>query len=227
MANTNTTAFLGGGTARNQIAPLTLAAVTETAFKVNTDTTASGATAFLTIPSGTAILGTNTSFDPSGNSSLIGNQLGRISSLDNGAAPFVNSGTFDLSRPFQVRLVGSGSAAANAGNTLLLKLYQGTSATLASDTLMSGLSPLATASAARFNFMLSAYCFWDSTSQVLGGTYEIRYMYNGTSTIVGAAGFATSPTVTTPAGLSFLASVQWGNAVGGTVAITEFAIDQI
>lgn len=230
--NANTLVSFVNGTNRNQIPALTLASTTATAFSVNTDT---GTTvAALAVPTGSSPVGSRNPQDSNANASII-SQSGREYGNPLGTnRPFYTTASFD-GKPFKVRLVGTGTAAANAGNTLTLSLYQGTSATLASDHVVAATAAVATASAASLNFVVEATLLWDSTLQSLAGSYNYVVNFNGTlatgalpvATTAQASLLTTPVAVTTAAGLSFLPAVTWGNAVGGTIQITEFSIEQV
>ena len=228
--NSNTIVGYIGGTKRNQIPSLVLAAVTETAIPLNTDTGTTSA--IVAIPQFNAVVGSSTPLGPNANASILQPIGGGIVKLNGGQAgteaPWFGSSAFDGSRPFQIRLIGTGSAAANAGNTLTVKIYQGTSATIGSDTLISTpLNAVATASAANLRFYIEVTGYWDSTNQALNGVLSGNYTYNGTTTLITAAGTTQVSSLTSTSSLSFLASITWGNAVGGTINVSEFSISQL
>jgi hypothetical protein len=223
--NFNTITGYVNGTKRNQIPTLTLAATTETAIPVTTD---SGTTsAILAVPTQTAIVGSSNPLGVNANAALLGGSLGEFAQPLGTNRPYFNSDSFDLARPFSIRLVGIGSAAANAGNTLTVKIYQGTSATLGSDTLFATpISAVATASAANLRFDITVRCYWDSTSNTLAGVFSGNYTYNSTTTAIANTAVTTLSSISSVASLSFLASVTWGNAVGGVIKVSEFSISQ-
>lgn len=224
--NANTFKNVTGGTLRGQIAPLVLAATTETALVVNTN--AGTTTLFMTAPTGAGIAGADSPLSPDINPAKLVSG-GRLYGPPFGSSrPVFSSTSFDFGKPFKLRLVGTGSAAANAGNTLTIKFYQGTSATLGSDTaLVTPISAVATATAANLNFEIEVTCFWDSTSGYLSCYYTKNLVYNGTQTSTAQTAGAVITGITSVANLSFLVSVAWGNAVGGTIAISEFSMDQV
>ena len=224
--NVNTIAGYINGTKRNQIQTLTLASTVETALPLTTDTGTTSA--ILAVPQQTAILGSSNGLGPNGNAAILVPPYGVGNNIPDGVnAPYFNSSSFDLGRPFTIKLIGTGSAAANAGNTLTIKIYQGTSATLGSNTLFATpMSAIATASAANLRFYLSLTCFWDSTTQILTAQQSGSYLYNGTNTLISATAVTALTGVTTSSALSFVPSVTWGNAVGGVISVSEFSLEQ-
>jgi hypothetical protein len=222
--NANTIVSYQGGTGRNQILSQTLATATETLFLVGTDT--GTATAILTVPSG-GVTGASAPLDPNANSSITGNDYGRQYGRPNGtAAPWYSSTSFDLGRPFKVRIIGTGTAAANAGNTLIINLYAGTTVTSGNLVATTG-AALATVSAAPLSFFVEAELEWSLALTSLTGSQTANLNYNGTQQYTVPKAAANVVTITTAAGLQFVASAKWGNAVGGTIAVTEFSIEQV
>lgn len=225
--NINTITGFIGGTKRNQIPSQALAAVTETAISLNTDTGTTSA--LLALPLQNAILGSTNGLGVNGNPAILVPPFGPGNNIPDGVnSPYFNSSSFDSGRPFTLRLFGTGSAAANAGNTLTVKIYQGTSATIGSDTaFVTAISALATASAANLRFDISVRCQWDSTSNTLTGVLSGSTLYNGTAALLTTATATVLTSLTAPSVLSFLPSITWGNAVGGTINVSEWSIDQI
>lgn len=227
MSNVNTILCYNNGTKRGQIPTQTLAAITETAISVTTDT---GTTpAFLAVPLQNAILGSTNGIGVNGNAAILVPPFGTGNNIPDGVqAPYFNSSSFDAGRPFTLRFIALGTAAANAGNTLTVKIYQGTSATLGSDTLFSTpISAVATATAANLRLFIQIQCYWDSTSQLLTGSLSGNYTYNGTTTLITSAALAPITALTSPSALSFLPSITWGNAVGGTISVSEWSMEQV
>lgn len=230
--NANTVLGFVGGTGRNQIGLQTLASTTETEFKINTDN-AAGAIAVLTVPQGNEILGASNPLNPNANAAVLGpdrgSQFGR--GLGEGAPWFSNT-AFDFSKGglgFRIRLSGYGTAAANGANTLLLKIYSGS--TKSGTVIANNSTGLATASAASLNFVFEVDLQWDSVQQVLNGTQRYAITYNGSGTGAGTTAFSAGAiipnfaSVTALSGLTFCASAQWGNAVGGTIQVNEFVLE--
>ena len=225
--NSNTVAGFIGGTARNQIPSLVLASTTETAVPLTTDTGTNSA--ILAVPSASAIVGSSFPLGVATNQSLSSNFGGQPlnSTLAGNQSPYVSAVQFDGNRPFYVNLSATGTVVANGANTLTVKLYQGTSGTLGSDTAVATpMSAIATASAANVRFFIQFQFFWDSTSAILSGFYSGYYLYNGTATTISSTAITPLTAITTPAALSFVYSIKWGNGVGGTIQVQEFSILQ-
>lgn len=231
--NANTIASFVGGTGRNQIGLQTLASTTETEFKVNQDAGANNAIAVLTVPQGNEILGSSNPLNTNANAAILG--LDRGSQFGRGlgeAAPWYSTTAFDMAKNglgFRLRLSGFFTAVANAANTLLFKIYSGS--TKGGTVISNNSTGLATASAASGNFVFEVDLQWDSTEQVLNGMQKYAITYNGSGTGAGTTAFTPGiiipnfASVTTLAGLTFCATAQWGNAVGGTVQVNEFALE--
>jgi len=229
--NANTIFGLYGGTGRDQIASQVLATGTETEFRINQDAGASNAIAVLTVPQGNEILGSSKPLNPSANASISG--LDRGSQFGRGLgeqAPWYSNTAFDLAKfglGFRLVLTGFGSAVANAGNTLVFKIYSGSTK---GGTVIATNTAVATASTASLNFKFVVDLQWDSTTQVLIGTQKFNINYNGTQVTNGFSAGAiltNAASVTTLAGLTFCASATWGNAVGGTLQVNEFALEAL
>jgi len=221
--NFNTFTSYIGGTARNQILSQTLAATTETEFKVATDN-GSGAIAVLSIPTGTGIGGSSDPQGPDVNQAIKW-QSGRQTLPFGSPRPGHNSGSFDLGRGFGVRLTGVATPASNAANTLALKIYCGTSKSgslIASTGALTGTESSTTPA----EFIVEAQMFWGSGSQQISG----QYWYNLNT---GTPGYHVWQAIATPVtsialtGLNFCATATWGNAVGGVVAVSEFSLYQM
>lgn len=224
--NLNTIAGYVGGTKRNQIPSLVLAAVTETALPLNTDTGTTAA--LLAVPTQTAILGSTNGLGVNGNASILVPPGGATNSIPDGAnAPYFNSSSFDSGRPFILKLYGTGAAVTGGGNSLIVKIYQGTSATLGSDTIFVTGPTIAAATTGNIRFTISVQCKWDSTSNTLSGVVSGDYMYAGTNTLITTATATVITGLTSPASLSFLPSITWGNAAGGTINVSEWSIEQV
>lgn len=228
MSNSNVITGYVGGTKRSQIPTQTLAATTETAFLINTDTGTT--TAIVKIPSGTGVGGSSTPLDTNNtNSAFLSNGPRQYGPPGGTSHPHYNSTSF-VGRAFKVRLTGTGTAAANAGNTLALTLYVGT--TIAGTAIGgTGLTnTIATASAASLNFIIEATLIWDPTTGSITGSQWYNVNYNGTQpthAFQAPAALLAIPTAAAVANLSFVASAKWGNAVGGTISITEFVLEEI
>ena|SRR5581483_335155 len=208
-----------------QVASQTLAATTETAIALS-----NGAAAIIAVPQQTDIRGASTPLDPNANPSFSMDVFGAAGDGRMLAGrPYFTSGTFDNGRPLRIRWVGRGAAAANAGNTLTMRMYQGTSSAVigTAANIIAATSAIATASAANLNFIMEVTVVWDSTLQILNGEFWYSVYYNATQSYGSRAALSHNTSVTTPAGLSFLPSVQWGNAVGGTIVTSELSMERV
>jgi len=223
--NSNTIAGFSSGTKRNQIPTLTLAAVTETALPVNTDTGTTSA--LLAVPLQTAIVGSNTSLSINSNPAIITKGLQFYGAPDGSTAPYFNSSSFDSARPFTLQLGGVATVVTGAGNSLQFKIYQGTSATIGSDTIFATVGAFTAATTGNLQFDITVRCQWDSVSQSLTGVLSGSWFYSGgTKNIITTAVTSVITSLTTPSALSFLPSVTFGAAAGGTVSVSEWSIEQ-
>lgn len=228
--NANTILGYRGGTLRNQIGSLALATTTETAFKLNTDD-GLGATAVLTVPSQTAILGSHNPLNPAANAAIQGPAYGRIFGSPHGVQkPFFTSDYFS-GRPFQVRMSGVGNAGANAAQTVLADLTLGTSATVGSNVILATTgAALMTVAGGAFSFSIVADLLWDLTTQIVGGYFSAAIIYTSkAASQVTAQAILTNfgTAIASSASLSFVPFIKFGNAAASTAQLTEFAIDEI
>lgn len=223
--NADTVVGYIGGTGRNQLASQTLAATTETEIQVNTDNGA-GAIAVLQIPQQTDIAGSGNPLYIEDNASLLsmGGRLGMR--YQYAGRPGFNSASFDVGRPFLLRLAGLVTPASNAANTLTIKLYSGTSKA-GTNIVTTGALTGTESSTAAGSFLLESQLVWDSTSGLLNG--QFWYIVNAGATVSYHVWAVNSnpATVAAVASLKFCASITWGNAVGGVVAASEFSISQL
>lgn len=211
-----------GGTGRNQIVSQTLAATTETEIKVQTDS-GTPAIAVLSIPTGSGIGGSVAPLGPNTNASLI-YRTGRQGVPVNSSQPAHNSGSFD-GRPFLLRIAGVATPASNAGNTLAIKLYCGTSKS-GTNLATTGAVPQATTTTSK-NFILEAQLLWDSTSQVVNGQFWFNVPGTSGTTYTTWAALSNTATSIALTGMNFCASVTWGNAIGGVVAVSEMSLSEL
>jgi hypothetical protein len=118
-----------------------------------------------------------------------------------------------------------GKATGGTAATLLIKLYRGNSATLASDSVVAAFTVSGAAiPVAGGNFDVTAQLSWDAVSQTVHGMFWGQT--NGTLTAFGATTAQTG--VVDPSGLQFVASATFGAALAtNSVTVTEFTIDQV
>jgi hypothetical protein len=231
MSNPSTVAgFVGSGTTRNTFPTQIVNSASETILKINQDT--GTANYFLVAPTGGSIYGAQTAFDVNSNASIT-RRSGREYGLPSGETNDQFSTASWDGHPFKVRIAGVGNAGHHATQTLLFNLYQGTSATLGSDFII-GTTGAAFAIAAStvdvaYNFYIEATLLWDATSQVLSGSYMANIAGGTTSQFTTSTVVTNVPTPPiTAAGLSFLATVTFADAVAtSSVIIREFVIDKL
>jgi hypothetical protein len=226
MPNSNTVAGITSqGTLRNQWPVQTVATMTETIFTVGTD---SGTTQFfLTPPLISTVVGAQPAFSVAGNPAITG-RSGREYGLPNGNSnEGFTTAVLDPGRIFYVRFVGTGNAGANAGQTLVVSLYQGTSTTLGSDKKIGSTgAAYAAVAGGPFNFYVEAALLWDSTSQILSGSYEANIAFGTGAQYTTKTVIPNVVTAVTDAKLSFLGTIALGNAASSTIQLSEFVIDQ-
>lgn len=228
MANANTIlgGFYGSGSTRNLFpSPQTVATATETQLVVNTDT---GTTqAFIVLPTGGSVYGASSPVDVNANGSIT-DRSGREYGQPSGET----SDQFSLEswngRPFYIRLYGIGNAGANAGQTLQINLYQGTSTTVATNAHVATTGTgLAAVAGGAFNFYIEAKLAWDNTSQILSGSYTANIAFGTVSQFTAPTAITAVGTTITAAGLSFIPTLKLGNAASSTITLKQFSFDKI
>jgi hypothetical protein len=228
MANANSVAgFAQSGTGRNQFPTQTVATLTETVLQISTDS-GTNANYFLVAPTGGQIYGAVASLDVNSNQAVIDRSPYMWGLPSGDSNDQFSSSSWD-GRPFKVRISGIGNAGANAGQTLIVNLYQGTSSTLGSDKAIATTgSAFAAAAGGAFNFTVEASLLWDVTSGILSGSYTSNIAFGTVSQIVAPTAVTNVVTgLTTLANLSFLASLKLGNAASSTITVREFVLDRV
>jgi hypothetical protein len=232
--NSDTFAAYQGGTGRNALLSQTLASTTETAIALGNDSGSTTLAAVLPVPQQTGIVGISNPLDYNANSATLSSGLGNAGGYIQRTRPYFQSGSFDADHPFRYRWVGRGSAVANAGNTLTLRVYQGVTPQATTGgvigtagNIVATTAAIATASSANLSFLIEVTMAWDSTQQLLHGWFLTSVLYNNVTTFTTSSALSHNTSVTTAAGLSFFPTVQWGNAVGGTIVSTETAMEQV
>ncbi len=220
--NSNTIISLRGGTGAQNIATLAPASTTETAFALVTG----GGVATIVVPKGTEVLGSSNPQDPNVNPALLSYQYGRQMPVRGSNAPYYNSASFDSGKPFTVKAYGTVTTA--GAYTVLYDLVLGNSATFGSNAPLSVSVASPTISTATTQWYVSAFLQWDSTSEVLNGTYTSLVASTGTATGPGITEvIATPPTAVTLALLKFSCFAKFSNAAAGnTTTCTEFSLEQ-
>lgn len=196
-------------------------------------TLVNGNVAVLSVPQQTDIRGSQAPMDPNANNAITLDQLGRAGQYRGQNRPYFNSASFDNGRPFRLRLVGTiNVGATQTVKTVNIVLYQGTSATLGSDSALytstQGSSTIGSSAvgvaAGHYNFIVEACLIWDSTSQSLVTT-ECWSAVAG-NYIARAVGSSIA-SVASPSALTFLPAYEFGLAnAANNVVFTEFSIEQ-
>lgn len=227
MSNFNSAAGVAlVGSGRNMFSAQTVASASETILQVNTDS-GTPVNFYLTAPSGGSIRGSRTGLDYNGNPAVV--QRGPyISGLPSGETnDEFNSSSWD-GHLMKVRVVGIGNAGANAAQSVQINLYQGSSATVGSNTKVGTTgTALATVAGGAFNFYVEGTYMWDSVSQILSGSYTSNIAFAATSQFTTTTKVAASVTSVALAGLVFNATVLLGNAASSTVTLKEFVVDRV
>ena len=131
-------------------------------------------------------------------------------------------------RPFKVRAMGVGNAGANAAQSVQINLYQGSSATVGSNKKIGTTgTALAAVAGGAFNWMVEATLLWDSTSQILSGSYTANIAFGTVSQFTTTTVVPNVVTSVTAAGLVFNATIVLGNGAASTVQIKEFVADRV
>lgn len=122
---------------------------------------------------------------------------------------------------FRVRVVGV--ATVGASSTFSVLLYNGSSSTTTSDTLVALSSSYTITQASSINFSFTTDMLWDSTTQKLNGAFGSNV--NNTVTAPAAITSVTSLSVTN---LQFCAGVIFGTSnAANTVTIKEFLLESL
>ena len=123
----------------------------------------------------------------------------------------------------------AGALPTSATSNVTMKLYQGTSTSLASDHAIGTSSALAIATAGgAFNFEIEATLLWDATSQVLSGWYTANTGYGSSSHIIAPTVVTNVVSGITIASMAFLGSVTFGFASSSnTITLREFSIEKL
>lgn len=142
------------------------------------------------------------------------------SSNPNAASPTYVNDSVD-GRQFRIRIVGL--VVASASSTFQISLYQGSSSTLTSDTLVSISASYTVTTASTVNFLFENNFLWDSTSQKLNGWFnsDVNNTFTGSAAITAV----TSLSVTN---LNFIPAFTFGTAnAANQVIIKEFLVENV
>jgi hypothetical protein len=232
MANSDTIFALKGTSAgvaapkRNQLAGLSVGNA-ESILTMGSDTSGTLVNAYLNIPTQTGIYGSSTPLNVGANPAGLLNQFGGTTYDRNVGAPYFNSSSFD-GLAFRVRLSGNFTTGTSTA-TATIKIYQNTTAVLASGNNLVGTALVSTTHAATAGFFfVEVLAQWDSSTTLLnaveswgnlGGNYVARGTQSVAAATVTAANFL---------GSFIVASVTFSaNASGNLFNPVEFAIESV
>ena len=120
----------------------------------------------------------------------------------------------------------AGALPSAATGSVVLNLYQGTSASVGSDKAIAGIGSTTVTGA--YDFEIEATLMWDATSKILSGWYTTNIGYGSTSAFVGPTVVTNVVTSVAAASLSFLATVTAGFAsASNTITVREFVVEKI
>ena len=142
------------------------------------------------------------------------------SSNPNASSPTYVNDSVD-GRQFKIRVVGLVTVAASS--TFQVSLYQGSSSTSSSDTLIAISASYTITTASTINFVFQNDLLWDSTSAKLNGWFlsDVNNVYTGAAAITAI----TSLSVTN---LNFIPAFTFGTSnAGNTVTIKEFLVESV
>lgn len=207
------------GSKRNQFPAQTLATTTETLFTINTDS--GTATAIVTVPQQTDIIGSDPALDPNIPTAHHG-MRGQFNSAVTmagrpGATPAMWTGV-----PFRLTLSGTATPASNADNGIYFNLYNGTST--------SGTKIASTSSSNAMASVTNTYPFYLSATMVFSPGYLVgmfTYYVDGTTAENSTGTALTAATPSAISNLQFCASIIWANAAGGTTQLQEFSLSRL
>jgi len=222
--NANTISAFVGGTGRNQMPVLSGDLSTATAATVNLDS-GSTAVAVLKLPTQTSIMGaSNARF---GNAAILGPSHFHYGLPRGAQNPFFSSTSFE-GVPFRVRAHGV------AGQTLLISLCLGSSATIGSDVVLGTTgAALATVAGGAAFFSIVAELMWSTGSGANGNvagrhSATISFLPTPTRQVVSDV-IITNATAAAVAytDIAFTVFATAGNAAATTVQFKEFTIELV
>jgi hypothetical protein len=232
--NANTILAFRGGTGRNQIAPIVGTAgdiTTATVARVYTDTLGTTSVAALAIPTQAAIIGSSNPLSINTNGAILGPAYGRLFGTPRGSqAPYFNTSSFD-GVPFRLRVSGTITSAGVAGQTALIQLCLGSSATIGTNVIIASTgAALACVAAGSLNFGIVAEILWDSVLQKVTGRQSSVISFSAPTTQVQSdvvlANIATA-TAANIAALTFTVFATMGQTAVTSVQVKEFALEAI
>ena len=122
---------------------------------------------------------------------------------------------------FKIRVVGL--VTVKAASTFQVSLYQGSSSTSSSDTLVSISASYSITQASTINFVFDNNFLWDSTSGNLNGWFssDVNNVYTGAAAITSIASLSVT-------NLNFIPGFVFGTTnAGNTVTIKEFLVEPV
>lgn len=124
-------------------------------------------------------------------------------------------------RQFKIRVVGLATVAASS--TFQVSLYNGTSSTVTSDTLVAISASYTITTASTVNFLLETNFLWDSVSSKLNGWFysDVNNTFTGGAAITSIASLSVT-------NLQFIPAFTFGtNAGAATVTVKEFLFEKV
>jgi hypothetical protein len=135
------------------------------------------------------------------------------------APTYVNSSVDG--RQFRIRIVGL--VTVSASSTFQVSLYNGTSSTVTSDTLVSISASYTITTASTINFVFENNFLWDSTSSHLNGWFQsdVNNVFTGSAAITAITNLSVTQ-------LQFIPAFTFGSSnVANSVTIREFLFEKV
>jgi len=138
----------------------------------------------------------------------------------NASAPTYVNDSLD-GRQFKVRVVGLTTVAASS--TFQVSLFQGTSSTTTSDTLVAISSSYTITTASTINWVFDCNLLWDSTTSHLNGWFQsdVNNVFTGSAAITAITNLSVT-------NLQFIPAFTFGTSnAGNTVTVKEFLFENV
>ncbi len=124
-------------------------------------------------------------------------------------------------RQFRIRVVGITTV--SASSTFQVSLYNGTSSTVTSDTLVSISASYTITTASSINWIFETNMIWDSTTSHLNG-----FFYSDVNNVFTGGAAITAITNLSVTSLQFIPSFTFGTAnAANTVTVKEFLVEKV
>lgn len=227
MAGPNVIAAYYGGTGRNTILSQTATGgAAEAEFKIGNDAALTTVIAVLSMPTQSLIQGSFTPNDQATNPAILNAGFNRTGYQFDSNPPY-NSGMFDTSKPFLVRVAGVATPVSDASGALTIALYLGT--TKAGTKIATTSAVTLASSTTATGFLLEAQLKWDVTSTKVRGQFWWDCPgTTGTDYVTWAKLSSVAGTAAAVANLQFCATATWGGTTAGNVAaVSEFSVSQL